>query len=558
MEITHNLPELPAGTASAVPTSGVGPVTAGFMSGSDGKSGRLSWARYANNTGLGFGWSYQAAVPHAEGPRISAALTDLQTGNSLVATIVDQAATSICGEGLTLSSRIDATALGITPDEAKKLSRDIEREWNGYASSPLECDLAGVSDFHQLAFAGCRSYLLSGEILTSSEWYRDGLSRYGTKVRLLDPLQLSSRHEKQGPLDGPRCYRGVWLDAKGRVTGYSVMPKPAGSNISSGIPVNVRARSAWGRPQVALIFEATAPGQVRGASPLVAAATPALDHANALEFTLASFLLRSQFAATIESELPSNLALAGLGVNDELSATLPGSRGTGISPSLTNGTTLDAMMASRAGFYSEAKVQANPGTFSHLHPGDKLRFNTADANGNDFEPFERSLARSAAAAAGLAYETVSGDYSKTSFSAARLAIQVPHRITLRRRKVIARFYQLHFEAWLEEAVATGRVVLPRRLMGGFYPHRAALISAVWSGAGAIVADPLKQAQADVLRVENHLDSLTAIHAAQGSDFEQFVEQRKRENDLLRAAGLTPADAIPTRRGTRDPNHAERD
>jgi capsid protein len=120
----------------------------------------------------------------------AAVTTDLLTSNSVVATLVENLATYAVGNGLTLSSRPDHVALGISPEAARDLSNRIERAWLAWASNPVECDSSGRHDVHQLANATYKSWIVTGEAVVLLDWQRGNSSRTATKVKLLDSRQL--------------------------------------------------------------------------------------------------------------------------------------------------------------------------------------------------------------------------------------------------------------------------------------------------------------------------------------------------------------------------------
>lgn len=159
-------------------------------------------------------------------------------------------------------------------------------------------------------------------------------------------------------------------------------------------------------------------------------------------------------------------------------------------------------------------------------------------NGVTYSDFDKSLAREAAKAAGLSYEDLSGDYSSTSFSASRLALELSSRINKRRRAAIVEtFYQNVFVAWLEEAIETGRIELPKGAPA-FWEARDAYMQSAWRGEGKPVADPYKQALADILEIENGLSTLSDKLGERGLDFEEVIAQRAAEKTQLEALGLS--------------------
>jgi lambda family phage portal protein len=331
--------------------------------------------------------------------------------------------------------------------------------------------------------------------------------------------------------------QGVQLDKKGRLMGYWIRPFVLGNFSYAPQPVYVEARTSWGRAKAVLIFDLLSPGQIRGLSPIIAALTASHAKGTLREFTLAAALIQSMTATTIESDMPTRQALGQFQVNDALQG-------------YNDGTSPEAWLKARGEFYGEAKVQLQPGVVSHLAAGDKLKLHRSETPNATYDAFDKSLSREAAKAAGSSAEDLSGDYSQTSFSASRLAMELPSRINERRRMAIVKpFYQTVYRAFLEEHIETGKIKLPAGAPE-FWEAADAYSNAMWRGAGKPTSDPLKTAQADILELENGLTTLEAKLGERGLDFEEVVAQRKSEREQLLAAGLSyPTPKAPVASNT---------
>jgi lambda family phage portal protein len=203
----------------------------------------------------------------------------------------------------------------------------------------------------------------------------------------------------------------------------------------------------------------------------------------------------------------------------------------------------------RAGWYEKSKITTQPGVINHLAPGDKLHINRSETPNSTFDAFDKSLTRSASKAAGGSYEDISGDYSSVNFSASRMASETPHRINMRRRvSITERFYRAAFSAWLEEAIETGVIELPRGAPP-FYAARDDYTAAKWLGQGRIQPDPLKAAQSTVMELANNLTTLTDALAERGLDLETVLEERKAEKELMATMGIEPAENADSKPAT---------
>jgi lambda family phage portal protein len=512
-------------------TGGIGAPRADFTSGTDNKGQRLAWSRYQTPWALSS--PYIAAIgsyTNRERNVASTVATDLSTSNATVATLLLNLPTHNVGSGLTLSSKIDGASIGVTDVEARTLSASIEKAWRLWAGNPLEADLSGRHNLHDLASTAFLSYLRTGEVVAAIEWQQVRGAMTRTKVQLLDTRQLDQTKTQSGE-NGTGTIQGVTFDRNGRVVAYHLIPITLGKITVTNASTVVPAFTSWGRQKVIHLFELLAAGQVRGLSPLVSALTPSQEKSTLGEFTLASALLQTQYSMTVESDLPPSAAMNGLRVNND--GAFEGGPQTGFDP-----------LATRLEFYGESKINAEPGVINHLAPGDKLKMNRSETPNSTYESFDNSLNRSAAKAAGSSYEDISGDYSKTSFSASRLALETPYRINLKRRAAITeKFYAAVFKCWLEEAIETGVINLPPKAVP-FFASPDAYCNAKWLGSGRITPDPLKSAQATILELENGLTTMTAALGERGLDLEEVIATRKAESKMLKDAGLPMPTSTP--------------
>lgn len=521
--ITAVVPLPTTGTALA-PISGVSSAQMGFMDGTDGKPS-LTWARYSVpyfTSGYGPWYGAPGAEISRERAVAAAVTTDLLTSNTVVATLAENFATYAIGNGLTLSARPNAALLGISPEAARELSHQIESAWHLWANNPVECDASQRHNLHQLSTSAFKSWLLTGESSFLLDWQKGNGALTHTKVRLIDSRQIDASITRVN--EGGSILQGIQFDKRGRVVGYWIRPFVLGDFSYAPQPIFVRARTTWGRARAVHIFDLLVPGQVRGLSPLIAALSPAHSKATLREFTLASAYIQTQTAATIESDLPTRQALASVQVDN------------GLQGYHDSGATPEAWLKAKGEFYGAAQVSLQPGTISHLFQGEKLVMHRSNTP-TTYDPFDKSLSREAAKAAGSSAEDLSGDYSQTSFSASRLAMELPSRINERRRMAIVKpFYQNVFRAWLEEQIETGRIKLPYGAPE-FWQAADAYSNAMWRGKGKPTSDPLKTAQADILELNNGLATLEEKLGERGHDLEDHIAQRKAEREMLEAAGL---------------------
>ncbi|QDM28397.1 phage portal protein [Tardiphaga sp. vice304] len=448
----------------------------------------------------------------------------LAISDPIISTIIMNGVTHAVGTGLNLSMKLDPEALGLSPDVARKFGSQIEKAWIRWSKDALEVDLAGRHNLDQLASAAFESFMRSGEVLALLRWKKVANSRTRTKVQLLQTSQLDQQRNFEKGRDGVAVQNGVEFNGDGRVIAYHIREFIMGHTLYTPLPVRIPAFTGFGRRNVIYLFQLRDGAQVRGYPVVAPALTPAQSKAVLQETTLTSANVQAQIAITLESSLPGAQALNNLKVDDGLGYEQPG--GVAIAGSTE---------ADRAAFY--ARLPPKLGSIAPLPKGDSLKLHRAQNPSAGYLEFDASLSRQASKSAGMSAEDVSGDYSKTSFSASRLSAETPHRITMQRRAdIAAAFYQQTFEAWLEEALATNEIKMPAGVVP-YYGNQHLYHECKWLGIGKVSADKLKDAQATVLEIEEGLGTLSSALAERGLDFETVAEERAQEMRVLKELGL---------------------
>jgi len=434
---------------------------------------------------------------------------------------VEQATAVTVGNGLRLASKPEFDVLGWTTDEAGSWARTVERRFEGWADNPIECDAAGKHNMGQLARSVLMSYFSHGEALGLLPAVRRRVSRTKTKVKLLPAHKLT----QDG--DNIRMFQGVLMDDWGFPKGYRLRLK-IGSDYED--TVDVPARDSFGRPQVFHIFDGL-PDQVRGITPMAPALRVVRQFDQLSDATLTAALIQAIFAATIQSEAPTEQILSALQDEEEQR------QGVG-SPSI------DGYLSAKTSWYKSTKIDlGRSGRIAHLFPGEKLEFHASKSPNATYEAFAKFLLREIARCLGMTFETLTGDYSGATYSSVRMATSETWPIILaRRQNIVGRFYQTVYEAWLEEEIEAGRLPFPGGIEA-FLENRDAVCRAEWRGPAKPQADDLKTAKAHEVYKRLGIMSDERISADLGFDWEDEYEQRDREKKLRAKLGLPETDTL---------------
>jgi lambda family phage portal protein len=187
------------------------------------------------------------------------------------------------------------------------------------------------------------------------------------------------------------------------------------------------------------------------------------------------------------------------------------------------------------------------GAIIDLAKNEDVTFANPGRPNSSAEVFVGAMLREIGTALELPYEVLMKAF-ESSYSAARAALLEAWRFFRTRRAWLAMmFCQPVYEAWLEEAVARGRVDAP-----GFFDDpalRAAYCGAEWIGDGPGQIDPLKEVQAARERIDGNLSNHTLeTLEMRGMDWAEVYGQLQAERELI-----GPATPVADDPATEDPD-----
>lgn len=470
-----------------------------------------------------FGW--RPALRDARADVMSAYLEaaaraiDTMHNSGWISGAVDQAVASTVGVSLRLAALPDRDVLGWSDEEADNWKNTVERRWILWSENPAECDAGGKHTMGQLTGSVLRTWFAYGEALAMLPHLPRSFAQTRTKVLLLPPHKLVQDTE-----EGSRLYQGVRIDDYGLPLSYRMMRE---SQLYAHETSEFAARDETGRPQVIHIFDG-APGQTRGITPLAPVLRIIRQFDQLADATLTAALIQAIFAATVESEAPTEHVLQALQDPDEQGST---------------GDMMD-LFGAKAAWYQSTKIDLGVvGRIAHLFPGESLKFNRSEHPNENYEAFSKFLLREIARCLGLTFETLTGDYTGATYSSVRMATAENWPILLsRRNNICGRFLQQVYEAWLDEEIYSGRIPFPGGYQA-FLKNRAAVCAAEWRGPAKPQADDLKSAKAHETYKRMGVMTDEMICADIGVDWEDVYEQRAREAAKRAKLGLPEGDTL---------------
>lgn len=415
---------------------------------------------------------------------------DLNANDPRASGITKTLVNNTVGTGIRLQSRISAEDLGIDDEAAHKLQDQCEKVWEMWCG---QADASNRMDFYEIQRLIDRQILECGEALFIPVMLTDPNRPYSLALDIIEPDRLRTPFA----FVGDRNVRaGVRVGERGEPLSYFISKKHPGDFLYGGgsydfAYTEIPAFNAQGRKNLIHIYEVERPGQTRGI-PFFA---PVLDYFKHLvdyeEAELVAARISACYALIIETE---NSASASIAASDE-----------------TN-------------LNNQRLEKLEPGMIKRTQPGEEVKsFNPARPSGN-FDPFVFSILRAICAGLNLPYEIVSKDFSKTNYSSARAALLQAYRYFKQRQVSLSnKLCQPVYEMLLEEAYLRGELAVP-----DYYARRYDYNKARWITPGWQWVDPLKEAQAAELSINNGISTLADECASRGDDWEEKIEQRARE------------------------------
>lgn len=195
-----------------------------------------------------------------------------------------------------------------------------------------------------------------------------------------------------------------------------------------------------------------------------------------------------------------------------------------------------------------AMVDIEEGYMLQLALNEKAEFYGGDT-GNSGIDFLRTHLRAIAAAFGVPYELMTGDYADTNDRVMRVVLnayyrQLEHDQDLKAHQVL----QPLWRAWLEAAQLTGALNLP-----GYFTDPRPYQRCEWRAHAWSYVNPLQEAQTAILKIKHGLTSRAAAVAETGWDVDDIdrdqAADRQREQRLGLDYGDTATDPTAVEKPT---------
>lgn len=394
------------------------------------------------------------------------------------------------------------------------LKKQIQELWS---DSCDELDAAGVTDYYGLQALAWRTMMEGGEAFIRIRPRRpsDGLAV---------PMQLQILEADHCPLwkmalldNGATIRAGIEFDARGQRTAYWLYPEHPESGITQFAANNVPVRVPAG--QVIHLFAPFRPGQLRGEPWLTRALVKLWNLDQWDDATLERQKLGAMLLAWITENAPDG--------EDSPFATHKGGKD-GIQESAPDGIEFGKL---------------EPGTMLKLLLGEELNFFQPPEVGENYSAFNEAQQRWVAQSVKtLPYEDLTGDVSKVNYSSIRARNLAFRRVCeqLQFGVMVFQFCRPVYNAWMDAAVLSGALDIPGYSDNPRVFRRANHRTPKWAWV-----DPLKDAQAEILLIDNLLKARSDTINEMGEDEDEVDariaadQKRELEAGLIRRSKVTP-------------------
>lgn len=468
---------------------------------------------------------------------IRALSRDMAMNSPLAVSIPTRIATNVLGAGLQPQITPNADELGLTEDQAKEWAKKVESGFDTWASSK-ESDYRGLHDFFDQQGIALISTMLNGDAFFTLPWRKSTRAR-GWNWEL--QIQLIEADLCRTPDDYKYAEKDIVSGVeftKGRVSAYHIANfyehrRTIDTSYGKDLKFKrVKLYDTSGRQNIyQLIPGGMRIGQRRGVGLLAPIMEALKSLTTYTEAYLAGEIVTSLFTVFIK-----DMNASGAYLNEGFTP-----------PEALNGggTTTD----SEGGQYQQPKdldsaLDLEMGYANAIYLDDDKDVSFADPkrDPSGFAPFFHAITKQIAAAVELPAEQLLLEFN-TSYSSARAGLLESWKMFKKRRTWVARnFCQPILEAYIEEEVAKGRLKAP-----GFLDDivkRKAWARTDWVGPGQGQIDPLKEAKASVIKLQNNLSNYSAEYTAdKGGRYDAAMKQKKADEDLQRELDLFAGDRV---------------
>ena len=462
-------------------------------------------------TGRNLGrWSMKKSAPDVvikDLPTLRGRSDALYKNNSLARSAINKNLDNIIGSGMRPHPMPNHKALGISKKKAKKLGKQMLREFNFVANSQ-NIDAERTQNFYEIQIPAFYSMLIGGDVFALLPRIERIGTPYTTAIALISADQVCNPN---GNLEKANLAGGIEVGSNGDPIYYHILKEhPNGLNYTKEWQI-IKAFDDNGRRMVLHLFQKMEAGQKRGIpylAPIIQLVKTLGDYTDS-EVTAA--LVSSLFTVFVKSE---------------------------------EGAGLEMDLADEAQSQDEhVDYSMSAGSVINLKNGEDIEIADPSRPNKNYEVFYKAIVRELAVGLNLNYSILMTEFNK-SFTASRAELLQVWKYFKRQRTMFTnRFAQPIFERVIEEAVLLGRINAPGFLEDPFM--REAYLNCSWTGELAGAIDEIKEVKAAKARVDAGFSTREKESAMMnGSSFDENINVAEDESRKMIVSNLMDKKVKP--------------
>lgn len=444
--------------------------------------------------------------------------------NGLISSAANSRSDNLLGGQFLLSAEPNYMALDVDEDQFRAWAERTESKFNTeMASLRYWIDREGKTDFTGLMRQCVFSVFVFGEALAFFGWNDAPERPFSTTMQMIDVQRLGAGMSsyRKGVVDG------VEHDESNKPVAYwiSDIQQRSGARSISYKSNRYDRYLSNGRCQVMHVYDAKMPGMTRGISEMCAALKQTRAAQKFNDAYLQNAIVQAIHVATIESDLANYEA--------------PKSN----LMSMSNALSYEAdRMGSVQDMYIGDGVKVH-----HQFTGERLNFHKSEQPGN-YVDFDKSHKNNLAASLNTTYEDLTNDLSNSNYSSNVMGwMKIWELRRSERTRLYSKLGRMTYALRLEEDISAGRNNFPGmdrdQSYQFFKANEDAITECTFYGSKRPHADPLKDANAQKLMLENSMLSFDEYYRSKGQDVKAQFRKIKREREMMKEMGISMNEII---------------
>lgn len=389
------------------------------------------------------------------------------------------------------------------------------------------CCVTGQLNFTSLLRLVVRQFVRDGEAFIRLVTTPDENNKYKFSLQIIDPIAIDIDYNVDKLPNGNRIIMGIEVDTWRKPVAYYARIESMGSYSSYSKQEHERI------PAKDMIHwhEVTRSNEVRGISMLESAITKALAINKFGKHSLENAEIGAKNVGFC-SRKGNAIIQDPLGVDDLIDEYATDINGNPIMNSSNQPVALDTAISTTANA-NVTYMNPDNGSINWLPDNTEFyQFKTAFPS-DQYAVFVKDHKRDISNSVGVAYSTASGDLESVNFSSSRVGLTAERDNYLYyQRSLVQDVLVPIFRAFLTQAVAMGQIANWTLEKGVDKICKPNFIGKTWE-----YVNPLDDQKANQLGMLNGLTTRTQLCSQQGTSFEEILEFRQKEKELIKQYGL---------------------